>query len=323
MRIQLICFCLAALCSASNTNGQDTSTVKQDTTSINLNKAPAGNVTTIDSAISLPESSVQNTPYSQRDDAAKNKNDLISPYYLSFKKDFPVILGGVGLTGLGAILIKNKKDLTMEELNGKTRDKVPFFDRGNVGYYSQKADKDSYVPFHISFGLPVVALLLNKNERSKFGQIVVLYTETMAITGALFTMAAGSFQRSRPFVYGTDAPLDQRLSGNNQRSFFAGHTAATAAATFFTAKVFQDFNPHSALRPFIWAVAAGVPAVVGYLRYKAGMHFLSDNVLGYLVGAGAGILIPQWHKIHKNKNVNITAQSGEGGYREILLTWHF
>jgi membrane-associated phospholipid phosphatase len=52
------------------------------------------------------------------------------------------------------------------------------------------------------------------------------------------------------------------------------------------------------------------------------MHFLSDNILGYILGAGAGILIPQWHKI-KNQNINISAQSREGGYREILLTWHF
>src|SRR5437868_7703355 len=84
-----------------------------------------------------------------------------SPYTTSFKKDGPVIIAGVGLTALGTVLIKNKKDLTIDQLNAKTRDKVPFFDWGNIGYYSQQVDKDSYVPFHASFGLLVDVLLLN------------------------------------------------------------------------------------------------------------------------------------------------------------------
>jgi membrane-associated phospholipid phosphatase len=317
---QILFLCLAATC-ISYTNGQDTVSAKvnqtRDTAVFNTTVVSVDsgrNIATIDSTKDQPVISA---------DTRITGNKNATPYATSFKKDAPVIIAGVGLTALGAALIRNKKDLTPEELNSKTRDDVPFFDRGNVGYYSQKADKDSYVPFHISFGLPILTLLLDNNERSHFGQVLVMYTETMAITGALFTMAAGTVQRSRPFVYGTEAPLYQRLSGNNQRSFFAGHTAATAAATFFTAKVFQDFHPHSSLNPFIWIVAASVPAAVGYLRYKAGMHFLSDNIIGYLVGAGTGILIPQWHKIKALKNVNISAQSGKGGYQEILLSWRF
>lgn len=320
MSKQILFFCLASTF-ISSTNGQDTVSTKLNQT---------GDTAVFRSALSSNDSGrnvakIDSTKYqptiSDSINITGNKNG--TPYATSFKKDAPVIIAGVGLTALGAALIRNKKDLTMDELSGKTRDKVPFFDRGNVGYYSQKADKDSYVPFHISFGLPILTLLLDNKERSHFGQVLVLYTETMAITGALFTMAAGTVQRSRPFVYGTEAPLYQRLSGNNQRSFFAGHTAATAAATFFTAKVFQDFHPHSTLNPFIWIVAGSVPAVVGYLRYKAGMHFLSDNIIGYLVGAGTGILVPQWHKIKALKNVNISAQSGKGGYQEILLSWRF
>lgn len=320
MSKQILFFCLAATL-ISSTNGQDTVSTKLKQTGDTAVSRSAWSGLDSGRNVANIDSTKYHPAISDGTNITGNKNG--TPYTTSFKKDAPVIIAGVGLTAMGAALIRNKKDITMDELSGKTRDKVPFFDRGNVGYYSQKADKDSYVPFHISFGLPILTLLLDKNERSHFGQVLVLYTETMAITGALFTMAAGTVQRSRPFVYGTEAPLYQRLSGNNQRSFFAGHTAATAAATFFTAKVFQDFNPHSPLNPFIWIVAAGVPGVVGYLRYKAGMHFLSDNVIGYLVGAGTGILIPQWHKIKALKNVNISAQSGNGGYQEILLSWRF
>jgi membrane-associated phospholipid phosphatase len=234
---------------------------------------------------------------------AFSQND--SPYRTSFKKDGPVIVAGVGLSYLGLTLIKNKDDLTTAEVLSKSKSNVNFFDRGTAGYYSNKADKDSYIPFYGSFAMPIV-MLLNHNERSKAGQVLTLYFETMAITGAMYTLTAGSVQRSRPFVYSANAPMDERMDKKAQRSFFAGHTAATAAATFFAAKVFQDFNPDSRAKPYVWVAAAAIPATVGYLRLKSGRHFLSDNLLGYAVGAASGILVPQLHKKSTDSGISLT-----------------
>ena len=245
-----------------------------------------------------------------------------SPYTTSFKTDAPIIAAGIGLTYLGYTLITNKKDLTLSELANKKKENIPFFDRGNAGYYSEKADKDSYIPFQASFAMPLVMLLVNKNERQHAGQIAALYLEAMSISGALFTLSAGSINRSRPLVYGATAPTDTKLSNNSQRSFFAGHVSSTATATFFAAKVFADFNPDSRLKPYIWAAAAAIPAVVGYLRYKAGMHFLSDNILGYAVGMGCGILVPQLHKSKAFKNISIVPQAGDD-YKGLAFVYRF
>jgi membrane-associated phospholipid phosphatase len=252
----------------------------------------------------------------------QDRDDSGSPYSTKFKIDAPVIVGGVGLTALGVYLIQNKKDLTPQELAAKSKGEVPFFDRGSAGFYSDKLNDDSYIPFYGAFGLPIVLGLIDKNERNKFGQVLVLYTETMAITGGMFTIAAGAIHRSRPLVYGTKAPISLRLAKKSQRSFYAGHTAASAAATFFAAQIFQDFNPDSKARPYVWTVAAIVPAVVGYLRYKSGMHFLSDNILGYVIGAGTGILIPKLHRSKALKNINVTPETGYN-YKGISLTYHF
>lgn len=246
----------------------------------------------------------------------------LSPYTTSFKTDGPIIAAGLGLTVLGYSLITNKKDLTLAELANKKKENIPFFDRGNAGFYSEKADKDSYIPFQASFALPLVMLLVNKNERQHAGQIAALYLETMSISGALFTIPAGTINRSRPLVYGSTAPTDTKLSKNSQRSFFAGHVSSTASATFFAAKVFADFNPDSEARPYIWAAAAAIPAVVGYLRYKAGMHFLSDNILGYVVGMGCGILVPQLHKSKAFKNISLIPQSGDD-YKGLAFVYRF
>ena len=228
-----------------------------------------------------------------------------SPYKTSLKADGPIILGSLGLGVLGLNMIKNKESLTSAEVAAKSPGDVNGFDRFSAGDFSDKADKNSYIPFYASFAAPVV-MLLNKNESKKAGQILVLFTESMAITGAMFSLSAGSIQRSRPFVYGTAAPMDKRMDKDSQRSFYAGHTAATATATFFLAKVFQDFNPDSRAKPYVWAGAAIVPAAVGYLRLRAGQHFLSDNLLGYALGAGVGILVPQLHKKGSTSNFSLS-----------------
>jgi membrane-associated phospholipid phosphatase len=245
-----------------------------------------------------------------------------SPYKTSFKTDGPIIAAGLGLTYLGYSLVVNKKGITPAELATKKKENIPFFDRGNVGFYSEQADKDSYIPFQASFAMPVIMLLANKNERQHAGQIAALYVEAMSISASLFTLSAGLVERSRPLVYGSSAPLETKLINNSQRSFFAGHVSATATATFFAAKVFQDFNPDSKARPYVWAAAAAIPAVVGYLRYKAGMHFLSDNILGYAIGMGCGILVPQLHKTNTFKNLSIVPQAGDD-YKGLALLYRF
>lgn len=230
-------------------------------------------------------------------DSTQARNE--SPYTTSFAVDGPIIGGGLGLTYLGFRGIQNKDPLTDADLATMSKDDVNGFDRFSAGWYSQAADDASYLPFYASFAYPVIGLL-NKNTSRKAGQVMVLYLETMAITGALFTMSAGYINRPRPLVYGTEATGGasdgKRKSKNSQRSFFAGHTAATAAASFFAAKVFADFNPDSKLKPYVWGAAALTASSVGYMRLKAGQHFLSDNIIGFGVGMAAGILVPHFHK---------------------------
>ena len=231
---------------------------------------------------------------------AQEKN---SPYETNFWKDGAWITTGVGLNVLGVLLIQNKDDLTATEVANLDRNDIWGIDRGAAGNFSESADEFSYIPFYTSFALPL-SFLLGEDERSNFGQISVLFIETMATTGALFTITAGAVQKSRPLVYNEDLAFEVRADANAQRSFFAGHTAATAAATFFTAKVFQDFNPDSKALPYVWGGAVAIPGLVGYLRTKAGKHFLTDNIIGLGIGAAAGILIPEIHK-KGNENLDI------------------
>jgi membrane-associated phospholipid phosphatase len=226
------------------------------------------------------------------------------PYKTKFKVDAPITSVGIGLSYYGLTLMMDKTGLTEEEVNNLDKNDVNGFDRFSAGYDSEKAKTISNYPFYGSFLLPFT-LLLNENVKGHAGQVLGLYVQTMAVTGALFTMTNGLTPRTRPLVYSPDVDISEKTRSNARNSFYAGHTTAAAGASFFFAKVFHDFNPDSPARPFVWAGAAAVPAVVGYYRLKAGKHFLSDNLLGYAVGAATGILVPQLHKRNNNTGLSL------------------
>ncbi|MHA7056927.1 phosphatase PAP2 family protein [Aquimarina sp. M1] len=243
-----------------------------------------------------------------------------SPYQTDFWKDGAWVAGGLALSTYGLILVQNKDDLTEQELSELNRDDINGIDRWAAGYDDENASKISDIPFYGSFATPFL-LLLNKNTRNDAGQLSVMFLETMSTTAAMFTITAGLVQRSRPRVYNEELALDRRLSNDNQRSFYSGHVAASAAATFFAAKVYNDYFPDSKAKPYIWAGAALVPATVGYFRIKSGNHFLTDVILGYALGAATGILVPE---LHKKKNKNLTISAGLGNRQQVVyLSYRF
>ncbi|GAB3304526.1 phosphatase PAP2 family protein [Hymenobacter tenuis] len=218
-----------------------------------------------------------------------------TPYRTRFAVDAPITLGLGAASGLGLYLIQQKNGLTNAELAALDKNDIPKFDRFSAGNYSNTAQTAGDF---LCYGALVVApglLALNSDIRGNYGQVLGLYLQSLVATDAAFTLTVGNVYRYRPFLYGPEGGGD-RNSKISTNSFFAGHTAHTATATFFAAKVFHDFNPDSPAEPFVWGAAALVPAAVAYTRMEAGKHFLSDNIVGYTVGALSGILIPQLHK---------------------------
>ena len=243
--------------------------------------------------------SLSTTTYSQNFTAPSVNSDS-SPYETSWAVDGTWIGVGLGLNALGVKFIQDKEALSLQELNDLSKDDVPGIDRFAAGNYSERADQISDYPFYGSFAVPVVMMLVDGKMRAHAGQISVMFVESMATTGAFYTITVGLVDRSRPLTYNTSVPEGERRESGAQRSFFAGHTAATASASFFAAKIYNDFYPDSALKPYVWTAAAAVPAWVAYLRLKAGKHFLTENIVGYAVGAASGILIPELHKKESN-----------------------
>jgi membrane-associated phospholipid phosphatase len=217
-------------------------------------------------------------------------------YDLSTEKESYII--GSGLVGLGISYALNKdiKPLSEEEIARLNPLNINGFDRVATTTYSSNARDWSDRFLYGSFGSPLF-LLLDQESRENYGEISLMYFETMLVNNSLTALSKSIFRRTRPYAYNEDVDLSFKLGKSTRLSFFSGHTSNVAAAAFFSAKVYSDTNPGSKMRNAYWGAAAIIPAIQGYLRVKGGKHFPTDVIVGYVVGALAGILVPELHRV--------------------------
>ena len=218
-----------------------------------------------------------------------------SPYHTQFAVDAPLTVGLAGLSATGLYLVRQKRVASAADLAALDRQQVLVIDRFSAGYYSEQAQVISDALCYGTLAVVPALLAFDPNVHGRYGQAAGLYLETMTTTAAIFTLTVGTVYRYRPYLYGPEGG-SKRGGPIATDSFFGGHTAHAATATFFAAQVFHDFNPGSKAQPYVWGAAAAVPAVVAYFRIRAGKHFLTDNLVGYAVGATVGVLVPRLHR---------------------------
>jgi hypothetical protein len=97
-------------------------------------------------------------------------------------------------------------------------------------------------------------------------------------------LAKALIERERPVMY-TDQAVAAARDVNNQRAMWSGH--ASMAFAFATGYVVN--NPDQNLAPKIAAMFAA--AGVGALRVAAHKHFLSDVVVGAIIGTAGALIV--------------------------------
>jgi membrane-associated phospholipid phosphatase len=220
-----------------------------------------------------------------------------SPYRLTWAGDGVALGVGLGFPVLNHYLWEpNVKALTEAQILAQNTQDISAFDRSATLNSSYAARTASDVGLISSVVLPSV-LFLDKDIRADYKTVSTLYAETLLLNYLVTETTKQLVQRPRPLTYNPNIPMREKTVQDARLSFFSGHTSTTAAACFFAAQIYSDYHPDSAALPYVWGTAALLPAAVGYLRYDAGKHFVSDVLVGYLVGAAVGVLVPQLHKI--------------------------
>lgn len=223
-----------------------------------------------------------------------------SPYNLDWKKDASALTFGAGLSLTTFIWEHRMEDRSPLEVSMAEFDNVLGLDEKVLDNRSSSAAIASDWVVRGAAVMPLT-LLFDSEIRQDAKKIGVLGSEAFLLSYGLTNLAKVSVKRNRPFVFNPEVPIEEKLSPDSRLSFFSGHTSAASTATFFTAKIWTDYHPDSRWKPVVWTAAATIPAVTGYLRVKAGKHYVSDVMAGYAVGALVGYFVPHFHKMKRGE----------------------
>ena len=172
---------------------------------------------------------------------------------------------------------------------------LPGIDRRVVGNWDPGAHRASNVLFGVAAATSLATALLVQGGEEPMVPVVILFQSGLIASG-ITNVVKEAVRRPRPYLYDPDVPPSLHHGHDDQMSFWSGHTASTAALTFTTANLVQHSDASQGVKTATWISAATLPAAMGWLRVRAGRHFITDVVTGYVFGALVGWAVPYIHR---------------------------
>ena len=177
--------------------------------------------------------------------------------------------------------------------------RVPGIDRIALTQWAPGAHKASNVLFGLTAAGSLALGFVNQHGQQPLLPAAITL-ESVLLTSGLTNVVKEWVGRPRPYAYNPDVPEHLRMEDKAYVSFWSGHTANTAALTFSTAAMVQRSDASPGLKTATWIGAATLPAAMGFLRVKAGRHFPTDVLTGYLIGAVVGVAVPYFHRSERS-----------------------
>ncbi|OUR94325.1 hypothetical protein A9Q87_01370 [Flavobacteriales bacterium 34_180_T64] len=257
-------------------------------------------------------------------DSTQIKNQNYPQVYNYNKKlDIPLTSITAAISIFNFTQIYSKDRSPESDILALDRNDVNKFDIRAAGNYNEKAKTTSDFFFNASIPLPLIMYAFDDAMRDDYMRLTLLYLEAMSITGVAYSSSQQFNDRLRPFTYNHDLPLDERTKGGAKNSFFSGHTSLVATSTFFLARTWDDYHPDSDMKWVFYGGATLATVFTGHFRMRAGQHFPSDVLVGGIVGAATGFLVPMLHKNKEygEKGISVLPVSGE--YHGLRFAYQF
>lgn len=247
-------------------------------------------------------------------------------YRVHLGYELPASVVCIGLSNLGFKQLGKIASLSESEAAALDPYSINSFDRP-IAFLNpsgfENASKKSDLLLNVALFSPAL-LVIDKKIRHDWLDLLTMYVVTHAVDNALYFAAQFSVRRPRPFTYNPEVALQDKVGDGKTNSFFSGHTGFAAASTFYAAKVYTDYNHIKGWKRMMWyGIASVPPAVVGFYRTRAGKHFKTDVLAGFIAGATSGILVPELHRIKKKKDNLSFAPFYSGDASGITATLRF
>lgn len=180
-------------------------------------------------------------------------------------------------------------------------------DRRLEGRNSASAAKTSDVLAALDVVMPLGLLLGQSGMNEDYGKRTLVYGETVMVSLFMNGITKYLVARPRPYTYSDDPDVQAYAAAegkDSHLSFYSGHASTTFAASVAGAYLFAQNTTDKRARTAVWGFELALAGATANLRTRAGKHFYSDVIVGALVGAAVGYLVP---RLHGGPEVNLGA----------------
>ena len=192
------------------------------------------------------------------------------------------------------------------------KDDINPVDRFFMQPYSKTFDDIGTITQFASLLTPAVLMAAPMEEWCTIG---VMYAESVFFSYGLKELAKNLVNRPRPYMYFEGAPEKDIAEGDWNKSFFSGHTTLSFTGATFTSYVFSKYFPDSKWKLPVIVGSYGLATTTAILRMKSGNHFLSDVLVGAVVGSLSGFLVPYLHSFSDTEVSNSNSALSTTNYR--------
>lgn len=223
------------------------------------------------------------------------KGQHTSPYTFRKSTEIAIPIAGLGTAGLSYYFHRSKATLTEDDISNLSVLDINTFDRKAVYQWRPKSAHLSDALMFTAIASPLL-LISSRRIRNDWEKPTAIGVEVFFLNLGLTGLTKELVRRPRPYVYNPDVPLTIKTSRDATTSMYSGHTSTAASMSMFSAMTLQHYHKGAKWMPLVWTSAVILPLGTGILRYRAGKHFWSDVITGYVAGSLTGLLIPVLHR---------------------------
>ena len=214
------------------------------------------------------------------------------------------VIVGTGVTFLGTEILINKfAHLKNKVWDGSSFDKndVPSFDRAFMQPFSSGLNTAGDIFQFVALLSPAALIAAPMEEWLTIG---VMYAETVLATYSLKEFTKSLVNRTRPYMYYDEKPLDLIAKGDWNESFPSGHSALAFSGATFASYVFSKYFSDSPWKYVVMAASYSVATATAIFRVAGGKHFLTDVLAGAAIGTAVGFVVPWLHTLKAGNTGN-------------------
>lgn len=187
-------------------------------------------------------------------------------------------------------LYDNKELTPVEDILKLDKKNINFIDKNFIFETQIHQGSISDILLYTSLAMPIVYSFFADFTTQDFINFNFRYAQMQLLNAGITLWTKNLVTRYRPYTYQENLEMKDRRQSDGRNSFYSGHTTMAFGAATYLAYSYELTNNSRLNKNLVWVGTFALASSTGLFRIFEQKHFLSDILVGSIVGTGLGIL---------------------------------